>query len=112
MNRCPRPAPRRPRAGSVHQQWTAASTRRYPEVFARFDHLFFSHRLRRRKPDPAAFAAVAGHLGASGPEIVFIDDSPVNVAAARAAGWHGFDYHDVAQLRHDLARVADQTVMP
>ncbi|MEV4134800.1 HAD-IA family hydrolase [Dactylosporangium sp. NPDC049742] len=57
-------------------------TRRYPDVFARFDHLFFSHRLRHRKPDPAAFTAVAAHLGAPSDEITFIDDSPANVAAA------------------------------
>jgi FMN phosphatase YigB (HAD superfamily) len=84
-----------------------ALTRRYPDVFARFDHLFFSYRLRRRKPDPAAFTAVAGHLGASSEEIVFIDDSPVNVAAAREAGWHCFQYHDVAHLRHDLDEAAE-----
>jgi FMN phosphatase YigB (HAD superfamily) len=83
-----------------------ALTLRYPDVFARFDHLFFSHRLRHRKPEPAAFTAVAGHLGASGEEIIFIDDSTANVAAARAAGWRCFQYHDVAQLRHELAAAA------
>ena len=83
-----------------------ALTLRYPDVFARFDHLFFSHRLRHRKPEPAAFTAVAGHLGASGEEIIFIDDSTANVAAARAAGWRCFQYHDVAQVRHDLAAAA------
>jgi FMN phosphatase YigB (HAD superfamily) len=85
-------------------------TRRYPHVFARFDHLFFSHRLRHRKPDPAAFTAVASHLGASSEEILFIDDSPANVAAAREAGWHGIQYHDVTQLRHDLDEAADGQV--
>jgi putative hydrolase of the HAD superfamily len=85
-----------------------ALTRRHPEVFARFDHLFFSYRLGRRKPDPAAFTAVAGDLGASSDDIVFIDDSPVNVAAARAAGWTCFQYHDVAQLRHDLYEAAER----
>jgi putative hydrolase of the HAD superfamily len=33
-----------------------ALTRRHPEVFARFDHLFFSHRLGHRKPDPPTSA--------------------------------------------------------
>jgi FMN phosphatase YigB (HAD superfamily) len=70
-----------------------ALARRYPEVLARFDHLFFSHRLGRRKPDPAAFTAVAGHLGASGEEIVFVDDGPANVAAARRAGWRAYAFH-------------------
>ncbi len=84
-----------------------ALTRRYPDVFARFDHRFFSYRLRHRKPDPAAFTAVASHLGASSEEIVFIDDSPVNVAAAHEAGWHCFRYHDVAHLRRDLDGAAE-----
>ncbi|GAB3835390.1 HAD family hydrolase [Dactylosporangium cerinum] len=81
-------------------------TRRYPDVFARFDHLCFSYRLRHRKPDPAAFTAVAGHLGASSEAVIFIDDSPANVAAAGTAGWHSLQYHDAAQLRHDLGEAA------
>ena len=88
-----------------------ALTRRYPDVVARFDDLFFSYRLGHRKPDPAAFATVAGHLGASPEEIVFIDDSPVHVAAAREAGWHGIQYHGVTRLRHDLgllSSIADE----
>jgi glucose-1-phosphatase len=85
-----------------------ALTRRYPDVFARFDHLFFSYRLRHRKPGPAAFAAVTGHLGASAEEIVFIDDSPANVAAAGEAGWHSFQYHDATRLRHDLGEAAER----
>jgi putative hydrolase of the HAD superfamily len=81
-----------------------ALTRRYPEVFARFDHLFFSHRLRHRKPDPAAFNAVANHLGAAGEQIVFVDDSPANVVAARGIGWRAFRFHDVASLQHALRK--------
>ncbi len=79
-----------------------ALTRLHPDVFARFDRLFFSHRLRHRKPHPAAFTTVATHLGATGDEITFIDDSPANVAAARAAGWHALQLHDVTTLEHDL----------
>ncbi|GAA1789238.1 HAD-IA family hydrolase [Luedemannella flava] len=63
--------------------------RLHPDAFAPFDHLFFSWRLEGRKPDPAAFAAVAAALDATGDEILFVDDSAVNVAAARAAGWQG-----------------------
>jgi FMN phosphatase YigB (HAD superfamily) len=83
-----------------------ALTRRHPEVFARFDHLCFSHRLGCRKPDLAAFTAVAGRLGAPGEAIVFVDDSPANVAAAAEAGWHGLQHRDAARLRHDLGRAA------
>jgi putative hydrolase of the HAD superfamily len=79
-----------------------ALTRRHPEVFARFDRLFFSHRLRCRKPSPDAFAAVADRLGAPGREIAFVDDSEANVAAARGAGWHALRFHNAAQLREHL----------
>lgn len=67
-------------------------TRHHPAAFAVFDRVFFSHRLGRRKPDPAAFTAVAALLGAEGPDIMLIDDSPTNVAAARAATWHATVY--------------------
>jgi putative hydrolase of the HAD superfamily len=79
-----------------------ALTRRHRDVFAHFDHQFFSHRLRRRKPDQAAFTAVAGHLGTSGEQIIFIDDSPANVDAAREAGWRAFPFRDAASLQHHL----------
>ncbi len=62
-----------------------ALRRRYPDVFARFGEVCFSHRLGRRKPEPAAYAAVADLLHTPGDGIVFIDDSPANVTAARAA---------------------------
>ncbi|GAA1768273.1 HAD-IA family hydrolase [Luedemannella helvata] len=65
----------------------AALPRLYPAVFAPFDHLFFTWRLGCRKPDPAAFSAVARALGPDSTEILFVDDSAVNVAAARAVGW-------------------------
>ena len=79
-----------------------ALARRYPDVLARFDHLFFSHRLRHRKPAPAAFAAVARHHAARGEEVIFVDDSTANVAAGREAGWRAFLFRDVADLRHAL----------
>ncbi|MEV4416504.1 HAD family phosphatase [Catellatospora sp. NPDC049609] len=75
-------------------------TRRHPDLFAGFDRVLFSHRLGHRKPDPAAFAAVADRLGAAGHDIVFIDDSPANVAAARTAGWRAIHFRG----QHDLVR--------
>jgi putative hydrolase of the HAD superfamily len=72
-----------------------ALTRRYPEVLARFGHLFFSHRLGHRKPDPAAFAAVTSALG---DDLVFIDDSPANVSAALSAGWRAVRFRDADSL--------------
>jgi putative hydrolase of the HAD superfamily len=61
-------------------------------VFGRFDRAFFSWRLGHRKPEPAAYAAVADRLGATGPDILFVDDSARNVEAARAAGWRAVHF--------------------
>lgn len=80
-----------------------ALTRRHPDFFARFDQVFFSHRLGHRKPDPAAFAAVAARLGAVGHDIVFIDDSQANVAAARMAGWRAIPFRGPTDLDRELA---------
>ncbi|MEU9289761.1 HAD family phosphatase [Streptomyces sp. NPDC048275] len=61
--------------------------RLYPEMFDGFGQLLFSYRLGHRKPDPAAFDAASKRLGASPDEVLFIDDSPANIEAARTLGW-------------------------
>jgi putative hydrolase of the HAD superfamily len=76
---------------AVHQRvWE----RRYAGTLARFERVFTSHGLGRRKPEPAAFAAVAAALGVAPGAVLFLDDAPANVSGARAAGmqaaqWRG-----------------------
>ena len=50
----------------------------------RFERVLVSDRLGVAKPDPAAFAPLTDAMQHD--QVCFIDDSPVNVAAARAAG--------------------------
>lgn len=64
---------------------------------------YFSARLRLAKPDLAAFAAVVDDLGRRPGDVVFVDDRPVNVAAARAAGLQAVLFTGPAPLRADLA---------
>ena len=52
-----------------------------------FDRHFLSGEMRIAKPDPAISAAVEEALGVAGPQILFTDDRPDNVAAAAARGW-------------------------
>ena len=52
----------------------------------RVDSAFSSHLIGLVKPDAAIFHYVADALGVSPDEIVFFDDSPANVDAARAVG--------------------------
>ncbi len=46
----------------------------------------FSNEIGVRKPDPAAYRALLEALGADAGEVVFVDDNPSNVAAARDQG--------------------------
>ncbi|MDX2130952.1 MAG: HAD-IA family hydrolase [Planctomycetota bacterium] len=50
-------------------------------------HRHASHLLGLAKPDPAIYRAFERETGARGPEILFFDDLPENVAAAAALGW-------------------------
>ena len=50
-------------------------------------HRHASHLLRLCKPDPAVFAAFQRAVGVAPSEIMFLEDLPENIAAARAAGW-------------------------
>ena len=55
------------------------------------------------KPDPASFALACERLGVEPGDTAFVDDSPVNVAAANAFGLHGVLFTDAGRLRDDLA---------
>lgn len=51
-----------------------------------FDKIFLSQELHLQKPDPEIFKTAIRELGASPAETIFLDDSPVNTAAAAACG--------------------------
>ena len=51
-----------------------------------FDQVFFSHELHERKPDQAIYHKVVEALKVPAEQILFLDDSEVNVAAAQQAG--------------------------
>ena len=54
------------------------------------------------KPDPRIFALLAERFGLDVGRTVFIDDSPVNVVAARSAGYVAVLFTDADTLRRDL----------
>jgi len=54
---------------------------------ARIERFVFSNEIGVRKPDPAAFAALAAAMGLPPEAIAFVDDAPRNVDAARALGF-------------------------
>lgn len=56
-------------------------------------HIFTSYELGLLKPDPRIFQAVRRQLGCDFAEIMFIDDKPANIEAAKNLGIHGIVCH-------------------
>ena len=75
--------------------------RQYP-VLSAFQAGVFSSRVRLSKPDPAIFALAARRFGQAPGELVLLDDSPANVAAAQAAGWRALLFADALQAEAEL----------
>jgi putative hydrolase of the HAD superfamily len=63
------------------------------EFWSLFDRVFLSHELGLRKPDPAIFEYVLQEASLDPAETIFIDDGPMHVAGALAAG--------IPAVRHD-----------
>jgi putative hydrolase of the HAD superfamily len=56
-------------------------------VIQRIHHRFGSHLLGLMKPDPEIYRSVEERTGVSGDAVLFFDDLPANVEAARGYGW-------------------------
>ncbi|MEI8281722.1 MAG: HAD-IA family hydrolase, partial [Armatimonadota bacterium] len=68
-----------------HWVWFTESGK-YPAIEG-IQHLVASFQLGHFKPEPAIYAAFCDRLGWEASDLVFLDDSEVNVVAAREAGW-------------------------
>jgi putative hydrolase of the HAD superfamily len=68
-----------------------------------FDALIISAEVGVMKPDPGIFQVGLEQLGIAAGEAVFVDDTKVNVEAARALGMHAVLFRDTAQLTRELA---------
>jgi len=79
---------------SNQERWRAGHLERSLELPRRFDEVFFSCRLGARKPEPAFYREVERRLGVAAEAILFWDDRPENVAAARECGWSAELYTD------------------
>ncbi|MFI5935564.1 HAD family hydrolase [Actinoplanes sp. NPDC051494] len=58
------------------------------------EEILYSHEIGLVKPDPAAFALAADRLRTAPADILFVDDAPGNIAAARAAGLRAVLFED------------------
>jgi len=68
-----------------------------------FDHVFASHLIECAKPEEASFSFVANALKIQMSECLLIDDTPLNVKRAEAAGWRGLLFEETAALERDLS---------
>jgi putative hydrolase of the HAD superfamily len=64
-----------------------------------FDDQFYSCHIGCRKPQREFYRSIESALSVDGDEILFWDDSGVNVAAARQAGWHAERYRGYADFQ-------------
>jgi putative hydrolase of the HAD superfamily len=66
----------------------------FPEV-SRFQPAVFSCRVGMVKPEPGIYRHCLELLGLPADHTLFLDDMPVNVAAARGLGLHALEFHTV-----------------
>jgi HAD superfamily hydrolase (TIGR01509 family) len=78
---------------------------RFAAELSVFRSVFVSSELGLRKPDPAAFAAVAQRAGFPAAEILFFDDTAENVAGAQAAGMQAVLIRSSRDVRAALLRL-------
>ena len=81
-------------------QWTSLMKQR--DLIAAFDHHFASHLTGNIKPDEEAFRHVLATLGCEGPETLFLDDSQINVAAAKRVGLTAFQVQGPVEAEQAL----------
>jgi FMN phosphatase YigB (HAD superfamily) len=81
-------------------QWPSLIEQR--DLIGAFDYHFASHLTGKIKPDEEAFQHVLATLGCDGPETLFLDDSQLNVAAAKRVGMHAFQVQGPIEAEHAL----------
>lgn len=77
----------------------------FPHLLPRFGQVFASHQMGLRKPDARAFRHVTDALGVAPGEVLFFDDLPANVEAARACGLQAALVTEPADVERELLRL-------
>jgi HAD superfamily hydrolase (TIGR01509 family) len=71
-------------------------------VLPHMHHVFASFQIGHIKPDHDYFRFVLAQMALEPPQAVFLDDSPLNVAAARNLGLHAYQVTSAAAARQCL----------
>lgn len=80
----------------------AAHLEREHDFVGWFDAGVFSARVQFNKPESRIFELAAQRFKAPPASLVFIDDVPANVQAARAAGWQALHFRDATTCEIEL----------
>lgn len=70
--------------------------------FGHFQSGVFSARVHHNKPEPAVYHLAADRFGADPADLVFLDDTPMNVTAAQALGWNALHFSSAARAEAEL----------
>jgi len=70
-----------------------------------FEFQFLSHKIGFAKPNKRIFEYVIRKIPFKKNEIIFIDDKPSNVEAAKILGINAIQYSNVKQLHYDLCQI-------
>jgi len=89
-------------SNTIALHWEKLNSRRDYPLLSAFEHIFASHLISHAKPRKTAFSFVARALKLQMSECLLVDDTPLNVESARAAGWRGLLFTDAARLENDL----------
>ena len=71
-------------------------------LFDHFRDIVVSGAEKIAKPDPAIYRLAERRFGHAPGAMLFIDDNPANIEAARALGWQVHPFTDAANLEADL----------
>lgn len=77
----------------------------HADLLKNFRRLFMSYEMGLRKPEARAFEHIAAEIGVSLPNILFFDDTPENVQAARALGMRAVLVRGTDDVREVMEKI-------
>jgi glucose-1-phosphatase len=77
---------------------------RFRDLFKPFRAFVLSYEVGSRKPEPAIYQSLIRQAGRPPQEILFLDDKPAFVDAARGQGLTAWQFRSLQELQSELAR--------
>jgi len=92
---------------TIELHWSLLSNPRNYRFPQLFETVFASHLVGEAKPTRQSFTKVLGALGLRPKEVVFVDDSALNVSGASRLGINGIVFRNLDTLREELRKYVD-----